>query len=471
MIVIHSRKNTVSKRESMKLESFAKMFSAFAMAILLFIALFPDAVPGSSAIRWMIFGDFTTEWLVVTGLGIYLSFLIFFRHRSAAHQLWKAQSPDLWLVSVCVIAACAFDYSAGLLPVAAMVLLVTVVTGKGVSAWISCSPNEHHINKANLFLFLLILMLAVGANWHVEAGSHFYYHKTIRRAGPWTNPNIYGLLMASGVVVCVSQIISIWTLYTSKLKKDRGELLLFVIYALAAGTMSIGLLHSYSRGAWLALLCALCFCVYAVQRIDPDRFAFFPRAKSLSIAVVVCSLFVISFWHFQKNQDRVVHRAFSSVDVKDFSWRNRVSAWKGTLQMMAEKPLLGFGWSQPERIYNCYYQPDSVEEPLAIQMNDYLLLGATLGIPALIGFGCYIWFSLYAGLKAVGGEQPMKPDSPEFPCLPLELKTMSVTCYSGAIVLLVGFCFDGALLKIPTGAVFWCLLELGSAARFEHAKS
>jgi hypothetical protein len=43
---------------------------------------------------------------------------------------------------------------------------------------------------------------------------------------------------------------------------------------------------------------------------------------------------------------------------------------------------------------------------------------------------------------------------------PLEL--LPATCHAGAIVLLIGFWFDGGLFKLPMAATFWILLELGS---------
>ena len=45
---------------------------------------------------------------------------------------------------------------------------------------------------------------------------------------------------------------------------------------------------------------------------------------------------------------------------------------------------------------------------------------------------------------------------------PLTSDFLSATCHAGAIVLLVGFWFDGGLFKLATAAVFWILLELGS---------
>lgn len=45
---------------------------------------------------------------------------------------------------------------------------------------------------------------------------------------------------------------------------------------------------------------------------------------------------------------------------------------------------------------------------------------------------------------------------------------LRVTCRAGAIVLLVGFWFDGGLFKLATASVFWILLELGRCERIEQ---
>jgi hypothetical protein len=60
----------------------------------------------------------------------------------------------------------------------------------------------------------------------------------------------------------------------------------------------------------------------------------------------------------------------------------------------------------------------------------------------------YLWLCLTQ--KSEIGSQDLKSD------------LLSATCSAGAIVLLVGFLFDGGLFKLPTAATFWILLELGS---------
>ena len=77
-------------------------------------------------------------------------------------------------------------------------------------------------------------------------------------------------------------------------------------------------------------------------------------------------------------------------------------------------------------------------------MNDYLMLGATLGIPALYCFGMYLWLSLTRKVKIS------------------KLDWSKTVYHASAIVLLVGFWFDGGLFKLATASTFWILLELGS---------
>jgi hypothetical protein len=88
---------------------------------------------------------------------------------------------------------------------------------------------------------------------------------------------------------------------------------------------------------------------------------------------------------------------FSAVNQADFSWRNRITGWEGALQITAEHPWFGAGWNRPEVLYEHYYLRPKLDESKAIEMNDYLMLGATLGIPALFCFGMYVWLSLTGG--------------------------------------------------------------------------
>jgi len=173
--------------------------------------------------------------------------------------------------------------------------------------------------------------------------------------------------------------------------------------------------------------------------------------NGLPLAAIVFCVGILSFWHFRQTDWHPARRAFSSVNASDFSWRNRIAAYEGTLQMMAEKPWFGTGWNQPEPLYQHYYLPSKSTESAAIQLNDYLMLGATLGIAAFFCFVMYVWLSLTK--KSEIGNQRSEISGIDW---------LQATCRAGAIVLLVGFWFDGGLFKLPTAATFWILLELGA---------
>ena len=165
------------------------------------------------------------------------------------------------------------------------------------------------------------------------------------------------------------------------------------------------------------------------------------------------ALLALLFWQFQHTESVTVHRAISASNRSDFSWRNRVTAWEGALQMMGEKLWLGFGWNQPEPFYEQLYSESRLDETMAIEMNDYLMLGATLGLPALFCFCMYLWFSFTGSAR----REPRPTTDPDG----RQLDWLKAVCRAGALVLAVGFWFDGGLFKLATSAAFWILLELG----------
>jgi O-antigen ligase len=264
-----------------------------------------------------------------------------------------------------------------------------------------------------------------------------------------------------------------------------------VFFLAAAGVMGVGLVRSYSRGAWVGAAAGLGLLVVQGSRLKGEHRTLniehptsngnkeetgVPRAGTeggaagwaalglrrwlrsrLALGVVVVSLGVLAFWGFRQAERAVARRAYSAANVNDFSWRKRLAAYEGALQMVADKPCFGFGWNQPEQVYDRYYRAAKVDESMAIQLNDYLILGTTLGVPALLCFGAYVGLGLTRRPSSVLCDAPGTIDYG-----PLTADHwLRTTCRAGAIVLLVGFWFDGGLFKLATGAIFWVLLELG----------
>jgi len=301
----------------------------------------------------------------------------------------------------------------------------------------------------------LVTLLTLASFWKTSVNTTFEYQGRIRWLGPWNSPNIAGLLMGAGVVVAFGWAISYFKpkplkeTKTSTWKFKVGKYCVVSVLFCAITLMAYCLVKTFSRGAWLATCLGLTYLLW--QQFSRGSNILRWRRNCLPAFIIVLSVVFCFFWHFQRTEWHSARRAFSVGNQNDFSWRNRVAAWNGDCQMMMERPWFGLGWNQTESFYEHYYLPPKRTESGAIQMNDYLLLGVKLGIPALFCFGIYLWLSLTEKSE----KQKPKP-------VIMEVDWLRAICRAGAIVLLVGFWFDGGLFQLPTAAMFWILLELGT---------
>jgi hypothetical protein len=432
------------------------------------------------------------------------------------------------------------------------------VTSRSGEALLTSCPTINSqlstLNKAQAVLSILILLLASASLWHPERGMLFFYRGQPRWTGPWDNPNLYGVLMGVGTVLALGLLVSrLKSKDSSRGAKvesrepeevGRGSPLpaplvtetdgahgvtrptinsqpktincshwlragrfLFSVFLLSAFVLcGIGLLKSYSRGAWLGTAVGIGFLIWKwiahlTQNPHPQPLSHplgeggvglsprpsggegesYPRLSDsepqfatrnsqpstsnpirwfkttwFQLSVFLLSAFILSFWQFRHTESPVARRVFSVGNPNDFSWRNRVSAWQGAGRMMWDKPLAGFGWGKAEEVYSKEYRAARLEESAAIQLNDYLTVGISAGVPAL---GCLLVY-LWLALSRRSSVERREPD---------ELSTFnfqpSTIAAAGAIVLLIGFWFDGGLFKLPTCVVFWMLVELAHGSR------
>ena len=417
----------------------------------------------------------------------------------------------------------------------------------------------------------LIFLLTLAAVWQAETGHFFQYRGQARWTGPWDNPNTFGVLMAVGVVLSLGRAVQRLKAKGQMLNTESqgaatsgrgvpsggeqrsaniehrtsnvehrtlnlGHWLRLVFLVAAAGVMGVGLVKSYSRGAWVGAAVGVAYLMYQIGKAESRKQkAEMGRGKAetlkaemlkavrswLALAIISVAVGLLAFWSCRHTERAVARRAYSVANANDFSWRKRVAAYEGALQMMAERPWFGLGWNQPEHVYSAFYCPPKVDEAMAIQLNDYLMLGMTLGLPALLCFAVYVGRCLVrsgeCGMRDEGRSPKSRVQSPKSgsdslkskvqslrseaespksqkessvgavqgpveagqmpedgaagaaaaagPTLDFRLWTLdsATVCRAGALVLLVGFWFDGGLFKLATAAPFWILLELGRA--------
>jgi O-antigen ligase len=331
----------------------------------------------------------------------------------------------------------------------------------------------------------LLAGLTVVALLRPEMGKDYEYRGHVRWLGPYFNPNIFGMLMGTGVVLALGGLIQSGSSVQCGVARaeppslNAGSWIGRLFLLAAAGVSGLALVRSYSRGAWVAAGAGAAYLILnaegrmknekegtaragsgmgnaraltaeILKRVGGGRVLGWVRRHWVALAVICASVGVMAFWSLRYSKGVVAQRAFSVTNANDFSWRKRLAAYEGALQMLADKPWSGFGWNQPEPVYSGFYRPPKVDEGLAIESNDYFVLGTTLGLPALV---C---FTVYAGLCLAGRPSRALPGSGE-----ATGNWLRVTCRAGAIVLLTGFWFDGGLFKLATGGICWILLELG----------
>jgi hypothetical protein len=455
--------------------------------------LFPEIETAFLSLQWMLLVCFT----VWAGTSLLPTF----------------NRKDLPLIGLFVITMLAFYISqVGSQPATdALVLLFAVTLGRGASFFLSLKAKGKRLKEegcsirnleGRLFLVGLIVLLAIASWWHLDMKDNYYHGP--RWMGLWNNPNDYGLLMGAGVVLATGLLAASQQsrvhspqLEAKSLESVTGQksevgshkqtenpkseigmrkaetIWRFAIrnwqcaiLLVAALMMGVGLVMSYSRGAWIAAIVGLLYLAKAYGKF---------KWRWVLPPILVVAAVTWFFW----NTPRTAPWYFQRLDLSRGSVQHRVAAWKVGLEMMRDHPF-GVGWNRVVATYAMNYSPPE-NGVAAITTNDYLMLGTQLGIPGLACFIAYAALCFTNRRLQISKHRPyltlaLSPPagSGEGIVLPpvtrhlLPEASLRVACRAGALVFLVAFWFDGGLFKLATASVFWILLELGSSERGER---
>jgi putative inorganic carbon (HCO3(-)) transporter len=134
---------------------------------------------------------------------------------------------------------------------------------------------------------------------------------------------------------------------------------------LCLSAISVALVSSLTRSAWLALAVGLALLVLLVR---PKLLLLAPPAAAVLLVVLPVPM---------------VHRLLSIADRSDQSNYDRICMAEAGLRMIAERPLLGLGPDLVKRIYPLYRHPTAPRLLVPHLHNSYIQIAAERGIPAL----------------------------------------------------------------------------------------
>lgn len=428
--------------------------------------------------------DASTQWMVVVCLLSYLVALLVLERRftgggwgraslatESGRSVWRwlaqmMQAPNFWLGTFVVLVLVRYfaSYKSAATGPTVVILLAGIVLGKFTAALTRWRPGA-------LPLWILTLFLAASAYWGPKGASGIQYRDQSRWTGLWGHPNFFGLLTGVGLVLAVGLFVQTLKIQVANRRASRQSaareatacrwqsrlgLHAQSLFAFAAAVLcGIGLLKSYSRGAWLGTALALAW--FGFQQLKShatggrtDGLPGWWRRNRWPALTLLLSLLVISFWQFRHTETPMVRRVFSVGNINDFSWRNRVTTWVGALKMIQDRPWAGHGWNEFRPLYAEQYKPERLEGSGALGLNDYLTLALAAGIPAVI--------CLVIGLVQVLVRAGKARAEPNGVSDPRAIGYAQISA-AGLWVLAVGFFFDDGLFRLSLSLVFWLLWE------------
>lgn len=168
-----------------------------------------------------------------------------------------------------------------------------------------------------------------------------------------------------------------------------------------------------------------------------------------ALALLALALGVLRFWSLRHTDLPLLRRVFTVGNPNDFSWRNRVATWPGALEVMARQPLTGWGWNRPVPVYEHGHRPVWLRASAALTLNDYCMLGMTLGVPSLWAFLLWLWLA-------------WQPTARSLPAIGNASLSTGLLPRAALLPLLLGFVLDGELFKLAVAVPFCFLVELAT---------
>lgn len=224
---------------------------------------------------------------------------------------------------------------------------------------------------------------------HLAIGGRFF-----RAFGTFGQPNPFGgfmgLLIPLMLTMTFAYGLRAFNSYRSTGYIFSSSTYYALFYAFSALIMMVGILFSWSRGAWLGLGSALAVVAIAIPRKPWRGFALFAglglAAGLMWFGGILPSSIIDRL--ATSTQEFFAFEDVRGVDItpENFAVVERLAHWQAALNMVSSNPWFGVGLGNYEVVYPTY-RLLNWSEPLGHAHNYYLNILAEAGIIGLLGYG------------------------------------------------------------------------------------
>lgn len=245
---------------------------------------------------------------------------------------------------------------------------------------------------ARYAMHILIVILALTGL--LAALYHGERNPVVRASYPLGNPIVLATFMGAGLMLAIAMIPA----GAAAIMKKRGAfgVAVIVLSVIAFAMMADATYLAWSRGPMVGA---------AVGVLAALFFALNRKGKWITVGAAVIGLILVA-WLFLGSRD-----AESSTG-RSMTIRVRLHAWRYAMNLLAEKPVIGFGMGgfalNGDALASTTTSGDVLSDPEALvnrishAHNEWLEVGADLGVVGMVLIGGGLILTLYAGGLAVG---------------------------------------------------------------------
>ena len=218
----------------------------------------------------------------------------------------------------------------------------------------------------------------------------------------------------------------IWTLAYFIYSGDKRKLLL----GLALFLMSLALIFSSSRGAWLGAIGALI------------SYGFWEKKARFKVAIVLlgAGILLVSFPSLRSRLISMVH-LFHPLT------RERVYIWESTWNMIKAHPLVGVGMGNFPFVYEKYMVKEATILNPSFAHNIFFQIWAEGGLLPLFSFTGIVVITFLKGFRLIRFFSGFR-------------RTVAVASFSALVGILIHNQVDCTLYSMHVGPIFWLLVGI-----------